>query len=1785
MAADDDEGRRPAPSLNAVKLGRLLTSFTGADIVYQPKFVECAAVLPLSINRCTILANALVPCVTFIRTEEWLQHSRKKQCEICNYPFSFTPIYSDHAPDRISIPFFLSIVSGRFFTLAKFYLRLFLAASIWLVGVPYVTVWIWRMHFRPAALVSQVKDTPWKLWSSLSFEAVLSLFTVSNLNNTLVAGDILLSKSNSTLLANGTIVDSVGLASQSDLYYRRIISTFFTDVLEGQIIASIAVVICLAFLCLKEYVVMNTPVDGQGNPINVPEAPAAEPVEAFPPPRPIFGRRDLLPLNDVRPPPEVLAALHGRQENPQVLPEQRGPLEAHGPALADTALHAHESDRESDWETDDGSEDDSLKGKDETNLNLVEVNSIEVNLATDGFRRRSVRLQEQAVAFAPLEEPTRRSLSHPRTSLTQTRDPMFRHPYTTRSNSEAALELPDGSLLYPQPQKTEVVESVETEPYQDHPSEFGLLERERKLISAAAYDEQQYRRRHSGIDHGKGKGPEEDARPEVEEFPRNRPRQSRLERAQTDYDLGMRRLHSSASSLSRSRNRSDSLGEPAIITSQRTSSLSSFLSEGSPNPRHSDGSTTSSLSSSQDLSGVEDEIRGRSSTDPGAPEQVDVAPKQSLSSENDGGDRTSSEDGYTGEDLDRMDGLPLAVEAFQPPAALAPLPQVVAVVPEPAPPVPPQVPADADEPMNIGNNDVNAFLELVGVQGPLETLMQNVVMVILIISVALFIGVWIPYWIGRGVTYLVKEIYSPSLDWAITKLQSLTDPLLDPVVDAALLTAKMFGFRLVKKEQSSIIIPSRDKNRTVMASIPVNFTDEFNEKLPLALDVPDQMSENTKPNTSVVFVSTTPLNATVNGSRDTEASDLHNLLHGKPGRQYAKEKTSQKVFGIPEKLLFTCIGYLTEGFFIVDYARRTGLLQNPYAQTMKRITLKWLLYFVMGTKFTFFLTVELGLFPLFCGVLIDICTLPLFGPHASLESRWTFYQAYPWTSEFLHWVAGTTFMFQFALYISTVREIVRPGVMWFIRDPNDEQFHPMNDILERPVLTQLRKLAVGTVMYATIVVGGVGGVVGMIWCWDNLLWVKSGPSVMWPLQWDLSEPMSEFPVDLLIFHFVVPWTIAWIRPKRILKRIVAAWFKWTAARLRLTSFLLAATPADESDDEANWEDLDPPPRHGAGHTKRAGVRLDRPPLGGDPLDAHVHSSDDAHPRASPVVHDSGEDGDDEEDEIPDPGQGDSVEHPTPLPKTQGNVRPQREFRYMRVPNNDHVEVIPGERMLIPMREHDPIIGRDGETPEEIKLNWTKVYVPEGFKIRIAVLLYLQWICGVALVAGMIMVPLYIGRRFFIEATAHLPRIHLAPMASSVNATMPLNATALDAGTSTNAFPLNTTVSNLTLSVLAGSTANITSSLANMTSAVPRANGTTAATVRQILRPDLPVHDMYSYAAGLFLVFVTVYPILQIWRYISMWRRSPIRTIAAPRRLGRGRSDVPLEQARIIAEPIEPQQAVPPHRAARRLPWRRLARRWMRNGARWLVLGSKILFLCAMFGIVLPLMEGVVFDLYLIQPFKPVHIRPPALDNTQHTRLARHTSLDLTNPLARTIFQALLQDWALGAVYMKIAWALVMLGPETEVQRVLREFVDNGVRRVRVRPVWRTVILPLVSVCVALAAVPLAAGLLVNRFLLAESPWSQHVLRWIFPAALVLGLLVGGAYLSVGAIGRWMETIREEHFLVGRKLHNLEDRHETPSQPASPTGTSLPPTPHEPGIPIEEVLPLDAAPVVDLPEVV
>ncbi|KAJ1566975.1 hypothetical protein HK405_007696, partial [Cladochytrium tenue] len=563
--------------------------------------------------------------------------------------------------------------------------------------------------------------------------------------------------------------------------------------------------------------------------------------------------------------------------------------------------------------------------------------------------------------------------------------------------------------------------------------------------------------------------------------------------------------------------------------------------------------------------------------------------------------------------------------------------------------------------------DINAFLELVGVQGPIDGLLHNAALAVLVIVVVIGAGVWAPYITGRLLVRLVTDLYVPAVGSFVglltSWLQRFTDPILDPIVDGLLLVAASMGFVNASVTTNDIAV-----NVSAALAVPLDSPLTVNESSPLGVDT---------------------LAAAVNGSFGSESGNQTMSFTRKVILSLFQGGDERLMFGVSERVVFIVIGYIVNSFILYHHARRTGRLNHPYVQTLKRLSIQWMGHLATAVKFSFFIAIELGFFPTFCGVLIDLCTLPVFGPRATVASRLAFYHAFPWTSWFLHWLTGTSFMFQFAIYISTVRKIVRPGVVWFVRDPDDPDFHPMQEIVERPTLLQLRKLAFGALMYAIIIVFNVGGVVLGVQLLSMALNAQSGPAKIWPLKWDFTAPLSEFPIELLIFHFVLPFAFGWTRPRTLFRQLLAAWFRVTARRLRLTHFMFGNRLVDEESDDEGEEDE--PVVH------RAFADLQRETAA---TAARAGPAEDGGAAA-----DGGDDG--------------------------AGRRRRREFRYMRVPNHDHIEVIAGQRMLQPMRRGEPVVGRAHENEDDVRANWTRVYVPDRFRLRVAGVIVSQWLFVVA----------------------------------------------------------------------------------------------------------------------------------------------------------------------------------------------------------------------------------------------------------------------------------------------------------------------------------------------------------------------------------------------------------------------------------------------------------------------
>ncbi|KAF2104634.1 hypothetical protein NA57DRAFT_51451 [Rhizodiscina lignyota] len=336
-------------------------------------------------------------------------------------------------------------------------------------------------------------------------------------------------------------------------------------------------------------------------------------------------------------------------------------------------------------------------------------------------------------------------------------------------------------------------------------------------------------------------------------------------------------------------------------------------------------------------------------------------------------------------------------------------------------------------------------------------------------------------------------------------------------------------------------------------------------------------------------------------------------------------------------------------------------------------------------KVILIISIEMIAFPLFCGFLLDLALLPLF-ENASVASRVIFAIGSPWKSGFVHWFVGTCYMFHFALFVSMCRKIMRTGVLYFIRDPDDPTFHPVRDVLERSVATQLRKIAFSAIVYGALIMLCLGGVV-----WS--LWAAFG-SVL-PLHWSSSRSSIEFPLDILFYNFFTPIVVKSAKPSDGLHAMYKWWFRRCARFLRLSDFLFGERRHDEEG------------RHVRKSWRSWLLRFK--------ADAK-----------SPV---NGK-----------PSQWVNNIHP--------EVHFIKDGRYVRAPASDQVRIPKGEPVFVEVNENNTRKDKkpDNEGIHAADSTQTKmVYIPPWFGARISAFVVTIWFFAAVTGCGITVVPLLVGR--------------------------------------------------------------------------------------------------------------------------------------------------------------------------------------------------------------------------------------------------------------------------------------------------------------------------------------------------------------------------------------------------------------------------------------------------------
>ncbi|KAM4557024.1 E3 ubiquitin-protein ligase MARCHF6 [Fundulus diaphanus] len=212
-------------------------------------------------------------------------------------------------------------------------------------------------------------------------------------------------------------------------------------------------------------------------------------------------------------------------------------------------------------------------------------------------------------------------------------------------------------------------------------------------------------------------------------------------------------------------------------------------------------------------------------------------------------------------------------------------------------------------------------------------------------------------------------------------------------------------------------------------------------------------------------------------------------------------------------------------------------------------------------KVSLLVVMEIGLFPLICGWWLDICSLEMFD--ASIKDREQSFDSAPGTTMFLHWLVGMVYVFYFASFILLLREVLRPGVLWFLRNLNDPDFNPVQEMIHLPIYRHLRRFILSVVVFGSIVLL-------MLWLPIRIIKLFFPAFLPYNVMLYSDAPVSELSLELLLLQVVLPALLEQGHTRQWLKRLVHAWTFTAGYVLDLHSYLLG-----DHDDDENQPDNPP----------------------------------------------------------------------------------------------------------------------------------------------------------------------------------------------------------------------------------------------------------------------------------------------------------------------------------------------------------------------------------------------------------------------------------------------------------------------------------------------------------------------------------------------------------------------------------------------------------------------------------
>ena len=383
--------------------------------------------------------------------------------------------------------------------------------------------------------------------------------------------------------------------------------------------------------------------------------------------------------------------------------------------------------------------------------------------------------------------------------------------------------------------------------------------------------------------------------------------------------------------------------------------------------------------------------------------------------------------------------------------------------------------------------DLEGIMELIGMEGPLAGLMQNGMFCAVLVSLTIFFGVWVPYMSGKVFLTLlagpvtlplkVLRLISTGADMVVDTIVLLAGGALYWIDVTVNLLCQPVGWilpalkpyldnKIIAQTSASYAGNALDRLIRISFAAGEGFSDSID--LPTfsaiahesLLHIESRMLELSKFVFMACFSLIDSLLRCTTFLEGLKVLSLGTLAQTKAAVSYLIEmaltiagaapsilhinplrlnlaglhRTTPLNFELAawdatDRAIAVVAGYAFFAVMGVVYLHVAGALRGTNKKGAVHGSLAQVLYQAGGVmKVILIISIEMIVFPLYCGLLLDVALLPLFG-NVTLMSRVAFTMASPWTSVFVHWFVGTCYMFHFALFVSMCRKIMRTGVL------------------------------------------------------------------------------------------------------------------------------------------------------------------------------------------------------------------------------------------------------------------------------------------------------------------------------------------------------------------------------------------------------------------------------------------------------------------------------------------------------------------------------------------------------------------------------------------------------------------------------------------------------------------------------------------------------------------------------------------------------------------------------------